>query len=397
MNEQLTMLGDITLDTFLKDYWQKKPVLIRQAFPDFISPLSGEELAGLALEDWVESRLVVEHGKTPWELRTGPFTEKDFAQLPESHWTLLVQAVDQIAPEVSEILDNFRFLPNWRLDDIMISYAVDQGSVGPHFDYYDVFLLQAEGTRTWKVGQHCDASSPKLDGTALNILREFKEEDQWTLMPGDMLYLPPQFAHWGIANGECMTYSIGFRAPSKADIINDFTAEYVSHLQNDERFTDANSRNLQHPGLITPTDIAQVQSILQQLAAEPELIASWFGQYMTLPKYETDNASDTLSDEQSNEELLKHYLETLDDDIEFISKALDARLAFYKLSETNAMLFANGETYTTDLPFAETISESNFFTVEQCRYIINSCSGNESLLLTLLEKGILYFLDNDDQ
>ncbi len=396
MNQAITILGNIDLDTFLKDYWKKKPLLIRQAFPDFVSPLSADELAGLALEDWVESRLVLEHGETPWELKNGPFTEQDFAQLPESHWTLLVQAVDQIAPEVSEILDNFRFLPNWRLDDIMISYAVDQGSVGPHFDYYDVFLLQAEGTRIWKTGQQCDATSPCLNGTLLNILSEFETQEEWTLQPGDMLYLPPQLAHWGVADGECMTYSIGFRAPSKADIINDFAAEYASHLQNDERFSDAGLRKAQAPGLITPADIEQLQSILQQLATDPAAIAHWFGQYMTQPKYEPDQSAITIAEEQAVQNMLQEYLATLDDDMEIISRSLDARLAFYVMPDTTAMLFANGEYYSATLDFAEMISETNFITVAQCRSLLSDNPQNKPLLIALLAKGILEFLEDDD-
>jgi 50S ribosomal protein L16 3-hydroxylase len=148
----LTHLGDMPVDIFLRDYWQKKSLLIRGAFPHFTSPIDGDELAGLALEEEVESRLILEKGKTPWELRHGPFDEKTFTQLPETHWTLLVQAVDQWVPEVNELLEYFRFIPNWRIDDIMISFAPDQGSVGPHFDYYDVFLLQGLGKRRWKLG-----------------------------------------------------------------------------------------------------------------------------------------------------------------------------------------------------------------------------------------------------
>lgn len=158
----LQLLGGLTAREFLRDYWQKKPLLVRQAIPDFESPISPDELAGLALEEEVESRLVIEHGERPWELQRGPFNEDTFQDLPERDWTLLVQAVDQFVPEVAELLEDFKFLPKWRIDDLMISFAAPGGGVGPHFDNYDVFLLQAHGHRRWQIGQMCDADSPLL-------------------------------------------------------------------------------------------------------------------------------------------------------------------------------------------------------------------------------------------
>ena len=162
----LQLLGGLTAREFMRDYWQKKPLLIRQAIPDFESPIDADELAGLALEEEVESRLVIEHGERPWELRRGPFAEDEFSKLPEREWTLLVQAVDQFVPEVSELLENFRFLPSWRVDDVMISFAAPGGSVGPHFDNYDVFLLQGHGKRT---GKSARCATPKAHCCSMRI------------------------------------------------------------------------------------------------------------------------------------------------------------------------------------------------------------------------------------
>lgn len=201
----LQLLGGLTAAEFLRDYWQRKPLLVRQAIPDFESPLSADELAGLSLEESVESRIVLEHGKTPWEMRRGPFQEEDYQHLPEQDWTLLVQAVDQFVPEVAQLLEQFRFLPSWRIDDVMISYAAPGGGVGPHFDNYDVFLLQGHGRRRWKVGQMCSSDSPLREHADLRILADFEQSDEWVLEPGDMLYLPPRLAHYGIAEDECMT------------------------------------------------------------------------------------------------------------------------------------------------------------------------------------------------
>ena len=195
--------GELSVEVFLNQYWQKKPLLIRQAFPGFVCPIDANELAGLACEEHVESRIVLENDQgRPWQCRMGPFDESDFASLPPTHWTLLIQGLNNWVPDISDLLNYFRFIPNWHLDDIMASYAPDQGSVGPHFDFYDVFLLQAEGKRRWKIGNTCTADTARLEGTDLRILKEFETQTEWLLEPGDMLYLPPQIAHYGVAEGE---------------------------------------------------------------------------------------------------------------------------------------------------------------------------------------------------
>ena len=280
-----SILGDISAEVFLRDYWQKKPLLVRGALPGFRSPINPDELAGLALEDDVESRIVVEAGKkSPWELICGPFTEKQFEQLPESHWTLLVQAVNLWVPEVAALLEHFHFLPPWRLDDIMVSYAPVGGSVGPHFDFYDVFLLQAQGQRHWQIGQICDQHTPILNETSLRILKEFTKTDEWVLNPGDMLYLPPQIAHFGIAVNDCLTYSVGFRAPTLAEILGDLATELMT--QGDSTYyRDPPLRPEMAGEQIDPLFIEQIQGMLQALSNDKALLADWFARYMTSPKY----------------------------------------------------------------------------------------------------------------
>ncbi|MFP6681657.1 MAG: cupin domain-containing protein, partial [Gammaproteobacteria bacterium] len=215
-------------DDFYSVYWQRKPIVIRAAIANFVSPLSPDELAGLACMDGVESRIVAEKGcATPWEVRHGPFEEKIFATLPETHWSLLVQAVDHWDDDVAALRRLFPTIPNWRIDDVMVSYAADGGSVGPHFDHYDVFLLQGQGQRRWLLGGPVRPDS-KLEGSMeLQLLRDFEVEKELVLQPGDALYIPPGYAHWGIADGECLTYSIGFRAPSNSEIVDGFAAEMV--------------------------------------------------------------------------------------------------------------------------------------------------------------------------
>lgn len=271
---------------FLRDYWQQRPLLIRQGLPGFQSPIDGNELAGLALEEEVESRIVIRDGESgPWELHHGPFREELFAQLPTtSPWTLLVQAVDLWVPEVRAIMDHFAFLPRWRMDDIMISYANDGGGVGPHYDYYDVFLIQGEGRREWAIGDWCDEHSPLLASTDLRILEQFEPQHSWVLEPGDILYLPPRVAHRGTAIGECLTYSLGFRAPTAGEMLDDLATEVLSRgpglFYRDPPLT---------PGMATetidPAFIERARILLLETLDDRTRLAEWFAAFMTRPKY----------------------------------------------------------------------------------------------------------------
>jgi len=228
---------------------------------------------------------VIEHGERPWELRRGPFAEDTFSTLPEREWTLLVQAVDQFVPEVAELLEQFRFLPSWRIDDVMISFAAPGGSVGPHFDNYDVFLLQAHGKRNWKIGQMCSSESPMLQHADLRILAEFEESAEWVLEPGDMLYLPPRLAHYGIAEDDCMTYSVGFRAPSAAEVLTHFTDFLSQYLTDEERYTDADIQPASDPHQIQSDALDRLKSLLAEHMSDERMLLTWFGQFMTEPRY----------------------------------------------------------------------------------------------------------------
>jgi 50S ribosomal protein L16 3-hydroxylase len=285
MPERQSILGAMPAARFLLDHWQQRPLLIRDALPGYTSPITPDELAGLALEAEVESRIVLEVGVDgPWELRTGPFEAASFETLPETQWTLLVQAVDLWLPEVAALLDHFDFLPRWRLDDIMVSYATPGGSVGPHFDHYDVFLLQVEGTRRWQIGDLVVGEPALLSGTPLRILRDFKATAEWLLTPGDMLYLPPRVAHWGIAESESLTFSIGFRAPTLSDMLGDLATEVMSG-DNDRYFRDPPLTVDMATEMIDPAFVTQASHMLRQLLTNDEFIEDWFARYMTTPKY----------------------------------------------------------------------------------------------------------------
>ncbi len=285
MNSKPPVLGGLAATDFLANYWQRKPLLVRQALPDYASPISADELAGLALEEAVESRVVLEQGaQGPWELRHGPFQRADFQALPDAAWTLLVQGVDLWVPEVAAVLDHFDFLPRWRLDDIMISYAATQGSVGPHFDQYDVFLLQVEGSRRWQVGAACNASSALLSDTDLSILADFTPEQEWVLEPGDMLYVPPGIAHWGVAQTPGLTYSVGFRSPTLADMLGELAMD-MGEQPDSPRYVDPPLAPSMAADEIDPAFVAAAKQQLLALLEDDDLIADWLARYMTSPKY----------------------------------------------------------------------------------------------------------------
>ncbi|MGY8819174.1 MAG: ribosomal protein uL16 3-hydroxylase [Pseudomonadales bacterium] len=329
----LQILGGISAREFLRDYWQKKPLLVRQAIPGFESPVSPDELAGLSLEEEVESRLVIEHGETPWELRRGPFSEDSYQNLPERDWTLLVQAVDQLVPEVAELIEHFRFLPNWRIDDVMVSFAAPGGGVGPHFDNYDVFLLQAHGQRRWRVGQMCDSESKMLKHADLRILADFQGTGEWVLEPGDMLYLPPRLAHFGTAEDACMTYSLGFRAPSAAEVLTHFTDFLAQFLPDEERYSDADMLPIEDPHQIQSDALDRLRAMLTEHMGDERLLLTWFGQFMTEPRY-PERVQGPEIDEQA-------MLAALDDGA-ILVRNLSARLAWSEV-DIGLLLFASGQ------------------------------------------------------
>ncbi len=342
-NAALRHLGDISIDVFLETVWQKKPLFIPKAVKHF-PQLDPNVLAGLALEMDVESRLVIQNpmagtDKNNWQLEHGPFPENRFETLPQTHWTLLVQAVDHLLPEFAALLRQFEFVPRWRLDDIMVSYAVDQGSVGPHFDYYDVFLLQAEGVREWKLGQRCSANSPLVDGAELKILQQFETTETFRTEPGDLLYIPPNIAHWGVAQGECMTYSIGFRAPSCAEALSSFADYLLEQNNEDDRYVDP-GRPLSQASAITATDVNKLKTLFENALNTPQQLEHWLAQHMTTPK------RDTVAFEPEQAYTL----------------LANVRVAYVAIADNLAALYIDGERFDCDLDLAMTLCQERQLT-----------------------------------
>lgn len=278
-------LHDFDVAAFLRDTWQQRPLLIRNAWTEWANPIDPDELAGLACEAEVESRLVRKPAPGKWELEHGPFAPDRFGKLGACPWTLLVQAVDHYVPAVAALIEPFRFVPDWRIDDVMVSYASDGGGVGPHFDQYDVFLVQGLGQRRWRVGQRCDDSAALLPHDGLRLLAEFETHEEWVLEPGDMLYVPPGFAHDGVAVGDdCMTYSVGFRAPSRGDLVFAWTDHVLDTLDEDDRYTDADLPADANPGEIAEAVLVRLHDMVMGALGDRAAFAAWFGRYVTEPK-----------------------------------------------------------------------------------------------------------------
>ncbi|MGG5870653.1 JmjC domain-containing protein [Pseudomonas peli] len=381
----LQLLGGLTAREFMRDYWQKKPLLVRQAIPGFESPISPDELAGLALEEEIESRLVIEHGERPWELRRGPFAEDAFADLPERDWTLLVQAVDQFVPEVAELLEEFKFLPKWRIDDVMVSFAVPGGGVGPHFDNYDVFLLQGYGKRRWQVGQVCDSDSPMLQHADLKILAEFVKTEEWVLEPGDMLYLPPLLAHCGTAEDDCMTYSVGFRAPSAAEVLTHFTDFLGQFLPDEERYSDADAQPTSDPTQIQRDALDRLKALLTEHMSDERLLMTWFGQFMTEPKYPELIAGIEIDEEG--------FLAGLENGAILIRNP-SARMAWSEVGD-DLVLFASGQSRLLSASLRELLKlvcAADALHIENLGAWLADDEGR-NLLVELVKQGSLEFAD----
>lgn len=274
-----TLLGKLTPAQFLRDYWHKKPLLIRQAIPGFKPFLSRDALFKLAADEDVESRLIT-HIKQQWGMQTGPFDT--LPPLKQKKWTLLIQGVNLHDDQAEQLLRQFNFIPDARLDDLMISYATPEGGVGPHFDSYDVFLLQAYGQRRWQIGTQKNLAI--IEGMPLKILKDFQPDQEFVLVPGDMLYLPPQYAHDGVALDECMTYSIGFRAPSYQELGESFLQFMADSVELPGRYADPDLTVQKRPAEISNSMLTKIVSELNKIKFTKEDITIFIGEYLSEPK-----------------------------------------------------------------------------------------------------------------
>ncbi len=343
---------------FLRDYWQKRPLLVRQAFADFKPPLQPEDLAGLACEDGVLARLIVHDQKRDqWKVKSGPLQEADFAATPKSHWTVLVQDVDKWDADVAGLLEHFSFLPSWRVDDIMVSYAEDGGGVGPHVDQYDVFLIQGIGQRHWAISTDPDAPKDFRADVELKQLAQFEATHEWLLDPGDLLYLPPGVPHDGTAFGSgCMTLSVGMRAPSQAELTGDLADYLAERLPDECRYVDPDLQPAKRRGEIDKAALVRLRAALPFAAAlDDRLLADWFGRFIT--RYRNAHVV-AASDKPLSAEALERKLVP---GVQWLRHPW-TRLAWHA-DRSACTLFANGEAYPATPALAQALCDQRSGTI----------------------------------
>lgn len=285
INTPLALLGGLTASQFMRKHWHKKPLLVRQAIPGFKAPIPRARLLAMAGEEGVESRLIQQLDGDNWKLSHGPLSRRSLPALTKPGWSVLVQGVDMHDDKAHELLQQFRFVPEARLDDLMISFATDKGGVGPHFDSYDVFLLQAHGKRRWRIGRQKDLSLQ--EDKPLKILANFEPEEEFVLEPGDMLYLPPKWAHDGVAEGECMTYSIGFRSPDRGEMGRELLlrmSDEPDEPENPVIYRDPKQEAVSNPAEIPAGMYDFAREALQKALAEPLALERALGEYLSDPK-----------------------------------------------------------------------------------------------------------------
>lgn len=327
---------------FMQSCWQKQPFVIRHQGPDFIDPIDADTLAGLACETFVESRLIETGAEGSLSLRHGPFISGDFTRPPAGPWTLLVQAVDLYWQAVADLRSSFDFVPGWRIDDIMVSFATHGGGVGAHFDQYDVFLLQGTGSRRWQLGQSCDSATPLLPHDELRLLRDFNINQEVTLHSGDILYLPPRVAHRGISVGDSLCYSIGFRAPSLTEMLQGFSDSLCEDLTADQRYTDEPGTGPLPDNGLTVREVGHAFKRLQALFNNPDAFVQWFGRFASTPKYPEfmDVPSSTMT-----AETLLNQVRKQSQDINFVKNPASRFLYLEDTESQRLWLFVDGESY----------------------------------------------------
>ena len=286
---------------FLSKYWQKKPCVIRKGFKSVDPIVSPDELAGMACEQEVESRILIQGaGERDWEVKYGAFDESVFAQMPESKWTLLIQGVEQWLPEAAELLGEFDFIPNWRVDDLMVSYAAPGGSVGPHIDHYDVFLIQGVGRREWQIGNKPLDEERFIPGLDVKILEEFAPDEKIILEPGDILYLPPRVAHHGVAMEDATTLSVGFRSPHHMELLDGFAQHQAALSDNEQHILDFREKSTENSGLFPEEDREKLFKLMLS-GANREAFDRWISGYLTSPKRDIVDRESSSLDELGEE------------------------------------------------------------------------------------------------
>ncbi len=375
-------LGSLSTEQFIEQYWQKQPCLIRQAISGFEALFDGDDLAGLACEEMAESRLVKGTLEAAdWTVAHGPFSETDFAGLPDENWTLLVQDVEKHYAPLQELIRQFKFIPRWRLDDLMISYAATGGSVGPHIDQYDVFLLQAEGTRRWQIASSFEPDL--LNDCPLNVLKHFSAEQEWVLEPGDMLYLPPNVAHHGVALEPGMTWSIGSRAPSGADLLQGL-GEWLAFSDHEGgRYTDTDLQPVTRAGEIDRKAFQNLRKLMLAGIDENQNLDNYLAAFLSRFRL----AHDPMPPPRPIQS--EYLLEALHKGIGLLRNPW-TRLTWIE-TKRGARLYATGQSYDCSIRLAESLCEE-----EQPRVSADMLDQTSLEILTKLINSGHFLLTSED-
>ena len=347
-------INNLSEQEFLTHFWQKKPLLIKQGFSNFNDPIEAEELAGLAMEQSIESRIVTNHNND-WQAHQGPF--ENFELLTEEHSTLLVQAVDHWHCEAAQLLEPFRFIPNWRIDDLMVSYSTPKGGVGPHLDQYDVFIIQGEGKRHWRVGLPDPTLKQFAQNKKLLQVEPFEAVIDCILEPGDILYIPPGCPHEGYAVENALNYSVGFRAPNQQDLLSSFADHIIDTESGQKRYTDHNLTLRESKGELTNLEVNKVKTLMAALLENNELFKQWLGNTLSQAKHEMDLAP--LEDELSSDDTTQ-----LLNDKNNVFERLGGVRAIYQILESAVLLSVNGENYElpmSDLNAVKLLTDTSYF------------------------------------
>ncbi|TCH64179.1 cupin domain-containing protein [Acinetobacter sp. ANC 4862] len=383
MSQPLDVLGGITAEQFLAEYWQKKPLLVRNALPEIANLLEPNDVMELALDENVSARLIKQKDKDPnqWSVKSSPLTKADFQKMPKL-WTLLVQAVDHYSFDLAELWKKFPFIPQWRRDDIMVSYAPKGGSVGKHFDFYDVFLVQGHGHRRWQLGQMCNPESEFVAGQPLKLLPEMEVNFDEVLAPGDLLYVPPGLSHYGVAEDDCLTYSFGFRMPNVAEMMDRVSDKFAADQLLKNPLTDIIRDKISPIGQISQAEIEYLKAELLAQLQNPTVLEDALMSLMSEPKYpENIPEAEAIGTGDLEEVLDQGYSLILE----------PASRLLYTEDEDELLFWANGEGICISDAFAPILKQladgssvlldENLYDPDMLEDIVNLL--NESILMLL--------------
>lgn len=375
-------INDLTPAQFLKEYWQKKPLLIKSGFTDFQDPLTAEELAGLAVEECVESRIIT-NADGKWQAHHGPFD--DFSLLTPTHSTLLVQAVDHWHPEAAKLLEPFRFIPNWRIDDLMVSFSTPEGGVGPHLDQYDVFIIQGEGKRHWRVGMPDDALEEKIPCKDLLQITEFEACIDSILMPGDILYIPPGCPHEGYAVENAINYSVGFRAPNQTELLSSFSDHLIDNELGKKRYSDPLLTLRENCGELTQSEQENIRQLLIEKLHDKNTFNRWLGESLSQAKHDLDIA------EPEYEYTEQVIIDELTEDV--MLHRIGGLRSFYQKENEHIIVSINGNNDIfphSCMPWITLLCNHTQVTSDQLKSSIK-CSHFIQFITKLINEGYWYF------